>query len=203
MQYLCMLDSSILHVDSKRYHLRNPLSQEREVLEKERRAGLSSTAYVATKFGQIFGLCLVQAFWMAWFVKTLCGFPGSLLAQFGILFATTLAMSTTCLAISAGASSPERASLLAIYLVGFQLPLSGAALSLPNWLSTLCRPFITAYWGWSGYLQTFAETRHYDIVKQTKDTLIASYHLSVLALGVHVVLSLVATWFFVQKRGRI
>lgn len=179
------------------------IAKEREVLEKERRVGLSPFAYVATKFGQIVFLCAVQAWWMAWFVKTLCGFPGTLTAQAGILFATTLAMSTTCLAISAAAPSPERASLLAIYLVGFQLPLSGAALALPDWLSSVCRPFITAYWGWSGYLQTFAATRHYDIVKQTKDTFIASYNLALGVLGLHVILSLLFAWYFVGRRCRV
>jgi hypothetical protein len=139
---------------------------------------------------------------MAWFVKTMCGFPGSLMAQFGILFATTLAMSTTCLAISAASPTPERASLLAIYLVGFQLPLSGAALSLPDWLSTVCRPFISAYWGWSGYLQTFGATRHYDIVKQTKDTAIASYPLAMTVLGAHILISLVLAWIFIRRRSR-
>src|SRR5262249_2734629 len=114
------------------------IAKERAILAKELRAGLSSTAYVFVKFLQIAFLCLLQAFWMAWFVKTVCGFPGHLAEQFIVLFATTLAMSTTCLAISAGSPSPERASLLAIYLVGFQLPLSGAALALPEWLSTIC-----------------------------------------------------------------
>src|SRR5690606_557667 len=123
-----------------------------------------------------------------WFVKTMCGFPGSLMEQAGILFATTLGMSSACLAISAASPSPERASLLAIYLVGFQLPLSGAALALPEWLSTICRPFITAYWGWSGYLQTFSSTRYFDIVKQARDTYIADYWIAMLVLGIHIVL---------------
>ena len=105
---------------------------------------------------------------------------------------TTLAMSTTCLAISAASPSPERASLLAIYLVGFQLPLSGAALALPDWLSTLCHPFIAAYWGWSGYLQTFHDTRYFDIVSQSSKTWIAPYWLGMGVLSVHVVISFVA-----------
>jgi ABC-type multidrug transport system ATPase subunit len=179
------------------------IAKEREVLQKERRAGLSPLAYVTTKFLQLCALCLVQAFWMAWFVKIMCGFPGSLVSQFGILFATILAMSTTCLAISAGAPSPERASLLAIYLVGFQLPLSGAALALPDWLSSICRPFITAYWGWSGYLQTFAATRHFDIVKQSRDTFIGGYELSLGILGIHVFFCLLLAWFFVHKARRV
>jgi hypothetical protein len=136
---------------------------------------------------------------MTWFVKTLCGFPGSALAQYGILFTTTLAMSATCLAISACAKSPERASLLSIYLVGFQMPLSGAALALPDWLNGICRPFIAAYWGWSGYLKTFDATRHYDIVKQSTKTVIASYDMSIAVLALHVVVTLIAAVYFSRK----
>ncbi len=176
------------------------IAKEGDVLSKELRAGLSPLAYVMTKFLQLTALCLVQAFWMAWFVKTVCGFPGLLLAQGMILFATILAMSTTCLAISAASSSPERASLLAIYLVGFQLPLSGAALSLPDWLSVMCRPFIAAYWGWSGYLKTLETTRHYDIVKQSTQTFIASYDTCLAVLGLHVLIALFFAWRFVGKR---
>ena len=171
------------------------IAKERTILAKELRAGLSPTAYVSVKFLQIALLCMVQAFWMAWFVKTLCGFPGNLLDQFTILFATTLAMSTTCLAISAASPSPERASLLAIYLVGFQLPLSGAALALPDWLSTICRPFIAAYWGWSGYLQTFRDTRYFDIVRQSSETWVAPYALGLAVLGLHVLITFAAAVF--------
>jgi len=171
------------------------IAKERNILAKELRAGLSPGAYVGVKFLQIALLCVVQAFWMAWFVKTVCGFPGSLLDQFAILFATTLAMSTTCLAISAASPSPERASLLAIYLVGFQLPLSGAALALPEWLSTLCRPFIAAYWGWSGYLQTFRDTRYFDIVRQSSETWIAPYPLGMTVLGIHILAALIVAIF--------
>jgi ABC-type multidrug transport system ATPase subunit len=175
------------------------IAREKAVLAKELRAGLSPIAYVGTKFLHLVCLSVFQAFWMAWFVKTMCGFPGSLEAQFGILFATTLAMSTVCLAISAGSPSPERASLLAIYLVGFQLPLSGAALSLPDWLSTLCRPFIAAYWGWSGYLKTLEYTRHYDIVKQSTNTVIAPYSTCIIVLTLHVMVGLCLAWWFVVR----
>ena len=172
------------------------IAKERTILAKELRCGLSPVSYVSVKFLQIAFLCVLQAFWMAWFVKTVCGFPGSLGAQFAILFATDLAMSTTCLAISAASPSPEKASLLAIYLVGFQLPLSGAALSLPDWLSTICRPFIAAYWGWSGYLQTFHDTRYFDIVSQSRDTWIAPYNLAVIVLIVQTVLAVIGAVFF-------
>jgi hypothetical protein len=178
------------------------IAKERDVLEKELRAGLSPWAYVTTKGLLVFALSLAQAFWMAWFVKTVCGFPGAFAAQFGILFVTTLAMSCTCLAISAASRSPERASLLAIYLVGLQLPLSGAVLALPELVSMVCRPFIAAYWGWSGYLKTLANFRHYDIVRQSTDTHIADLNICLLVLGLHVLITGVIAWALVARRSR-
>lgn len=175
------------------------IAKERGILAKELRAGLSPTSYILVKFLQIALLSVVQAFWMAWFVKAVCGFPGSLFEQFFILFATTLAMSTTCLAISAASPSPERASLLAIYLVGFQLPLSGAALALPEWLSLACRPFIAAYWGWSGYLQTFHDTRYFDIVRQSTETWIAPYGLGMTVLALHSLVALIAAIYLTGR----
>jgi hypothetical protein len=137
---------------------------------------------------------------MAWFVKIVCGFPGDFKGQFAILFAATLAMSTACLAISAAAESPERASLLSIYLVGFQLPLSGAAIALPDWLSHICRPCIVAYWGWSGYLQTLHATRNYDIVQQSTRTTIAEYSVSATILALHVVIAIAMARYFVARK---
>jgi len=178
------------------------IARERDILRKELYAGLSSTACIGAKFFQLFVLCFIQAFWMAWFVKTICGFPGLLIEQFTVLFATILAMSTTCLAISAAVPSAERASLLSIYLVGFQLPLSGAALALPDWLANLCRPFISAYWGWSGYLRTLDSTRYFGLVSDFTKTKIADYHSSIFVLSIHIVVCLIAARFFLDRLKR-
>jgi ABC-type multidrug transport system ATPase subunit len=175
------------------------IAKEREVLEKELRAGLSAWAYVTTKIMLVFLFSLVQAFWMAWFVKTICGFPGAFSSQFLILFFTTLAMSVTCLAISSASKSPERASLLAIYLVGLQLPLSGAVLALPEFVSTICRPFIAAYWGWSGYLKTLENFHLYDVVRQSTDTYIADFGACILVLALHAIVCGAIAWFCVAR----
>ncbi len=175
------------------------IAKERDVLEKELRAGLSPWSYVTTKMLLLVGLSLAQAFWMTWFVKTVCGFPGAFSSQFEILFVVTLAMSSVCLAISSVSKSPERASLLAIYLVGLQLPLSGAVLALPEIVSTFCRPFIAAYWGWSGYLKTLAAFRHYDIVRQSTDTYIADFDQSLLLLILHTLVGALVAWIFVAR----
>jgi ABC-type multidrug transport system ATPase subunit len=175
------------------------IAKERDVLEKELRAGLSPWAYTTTKVFFVIALSLAQAFWMTWFVKTVCGFKGDFLNQFEILFLTTLAMSVTCLAISSASKSPERASLLAIYLVGLQLPLSGAVLALPDLVSNICRPFIAAYWGWSGYLKTLSAFPLYDIVRQSTNTHIADFGICLLVLSMHAIVCAVVAWIFVAR----
>lgn len=162
------------------------IANERPVLDKELRAGLSPGAYLSSKLLFVTVLSAAQALWMGWFVKTVCGFPGDHAAQLGILFLATWAMSATCLAISAASPSPERASLLAIYLVGLQLPLSGAVLAMPEWLTWLSRPFIAAYWGWCGYLKTLETFRIYDVVRQARDTYVAGYAVSAAVLAAHI-----------------
>ncbi len=175
------------------------IAKERDVLEKELRAGLSPWAYTTTKVFLVIGLSLAQAFWMTWFVKTVCGFKGDFLNQFEILFLITLAMSVTCLAISSASKSPERASLLAIYLVGLQLPLSGAVLALPELVSNVCRPFIAAYWGWSGYLKTLSAFPLYDIVRQSTNTHIADFGVCLIVLSLHAIVCAVVAWTFVAR----
>ena len=108
------------------------IAKERDVLEKELRAGLSPWAYVLTKSLLVSGLSMAQAFWIDLVRQDRLRLPRRPPNQFQILFATALAMSMICLAISSISRSPERASLLAIYLVGLQLPLSGAVLAFPN-----------------------------------------------------------------------
>ena len=175
------------------------IAKERDILAKELRAGLSPVAYVTTKSLLVLCLCVAQALCMTWFVKTVCGFPGSFSSQFEILVATTMAMSMVCLAISSASKSPERASLLANFLVGLQLPLSGVVLALPQLASFLCRPFIAAYWGWSGYLKTLSGHPLYEIVRQSTDTHISDFNLCLLILCLHVVAGGMIAWIFVTR----
>jgi len=178
------------------------IAKEREVLEKELRAGLSPWAYVTTKMLLITIFSLVQSFWMTSFVKEICHFPGTFMSQFEVLFFTTLAMSAVCLTISSASKSPERASLLSIYLVGLQLPLSGAVLALPDFVSTFCRPFIAAYWGWSGYLKTMEDSPNYDIVHQSTHTYIADFVPCIIVLALHTFFGGLIAWYFVARVGQ-
>ncbi|NDH85695.1 hypothetical protein EBY67_01375, partial [bacterium] len=163
---------------------------DRPILEKEKLAGLRPGA---TLFGMslfLSLLVLLQSAWMTLFVRAVCQFPGNILAQFLPFFIVTAAITSLCLAISSWTSSSEQASLGSLYLVGFQLPLSGAILALPDSLGTLTRPLISAYWAWSGYLQTLRETRFYDLVRAISETPLASYSMALWILLIHLGLGL-------------
>jgi ABC transport system ATP-binding/permease protein len=179
------------------------IAKERDLLSKEQRVGLSAGAYLCTKVIQVGLLSVVQGVWMALFVRMVCGFPGDVVTQCAVLTATAFSMSTCCLAISAAVRSPERASLLAIYLVGLQLPLSGAVLALPIAISWVSRPLIAAYWGWSGYLKSFEHLRHYDVVKQATNTYIAEVDFVYLMLGLHCLVSIMFARWFLGQVGKL
>jgi hypothetical protein len=163
------------------------IAGERAIFEKEKFAGLRPASYIASKAAFLAVLVAAQSIWMAVFVNMICRFPGDLLAQITILCLTNAATTAVCLAISAHARSAENASLISVYFVGFQLPLSGAVLALPHLIGLATRPFIAAYWGWSGYLQTMRETRFYDIVQSMSQTELSAYELCVFVLCIHVV----------------
>jgi hypothetical protein len=138
------------------------ISAERALYEKERMTGLSPIAYALSKIGFVSFLAIAQGLWMGAFVKMVCQFPGPWGEQFTVLAASCVAMSIVCLGFSALLISPEKSSLLSIYLVGFQLPLSGVVLALPEALTWVCRPFINAYWGWSGTMSSMSGTPLWD-----------------------------------------
>ncbi len=145
------------------------IAGERSLYEKERMSGLRPPAYALSKLAFATMLGVAQGVWMTIFVKGLCQFPGAWGEQMLVLGGTCAAMSVISLGISAQLTSADKASLLSIYLVGFQLPLSGVVLALPTAMVWLVRPFIVTYWGWIGYLKAMGEVpnpRLYDAVVQ-------------------------------------
>jgi hypothetical protein len=166
------------------------IAGERMILEKEKFAGLSPFAYVLSKAVFLGLLVLLQSAWMAVFVHLIVRFPGELATQLWLLTGVNAALTFVCLGISASLRTPEQASLVSVYLVGFQLPLSGAVLALPTALRGLVRPFIAAYWGWSGYIRTFEETRLYEAVLSVTQTKISPAPLCLWVLACHVIVGL-------------
>jgi len=142
----------------------------------------------------LFFLVAAQSLSMLAIVKMVCHLPGDPVQQGVLLFLADLAMTLVCLAISAWSRTTEQASLISIYLVGFQLPLSGAVLALPDVLGTMVRPFIAAYWSWSGYLQAMRDTRFYDLVSSITLTPMAAVPVCVWVLLFHLVAGAVVAW---------
>ena len=178
------------------------IAAERLIFEKEKLSGLSPLAYIGSKVVFLLVLVLAPSFWMGLFVHFVCNFPGDLSAQLLFLFLVNAAMTSICLAISSLMSTAEQASLVSIYLVGFQLPLSGAVLALPDWVGSITRPFISAYWSWSGILQTLRGERYYDIVQMVVQTALSPASLCLWVLGSHIVIGLFVAWIGSQ-RGRL
>ena len=165
---------------------------DRPVFEKEKLGGVRPGAFLAAESVFLAGLVFAQSVWMTAFVKFVVGFPGDLVQQAGLLLGVNAAVTAVCLAISAWSRSTEQASLISVYLVGFQLPLSGAVLALPDGLNLLVRPLIASYWGWSGYLQSLSDTRFYDVARSVSDTDLAPAEVCLWVLASHVVVGGIA-----------
>jgi hypothetical protein len=117
-----------------------------------------------------------------------------LFVRLTLLVMASAAMTTVCLGISALMRSPEKATILCIYLVGFQLPLSGAVLALPKKFEPLIQPFIAAFWSWSGSLHTVLSTGFSEAVKAVTSTSLKAPALAFFFLSLHVAVGLTAAY---------
>jgi ABC transport system ATP-binding/permease protein len=169
------------------------IAGERPIYEKEKFGGLRPSAYLASKVAFLACLVIVQSLWMGFFVNLIGTFRGDFVQHVIFLLLVNSAMTAICLAISSLMRTAEQASLLSIYLVGFQLPLSGAVLALPEKIEVFTRPFISAYWAWSGSVEAL-QTQVHDAVKSVVDTGLSAHNICLFALGAHIVVALIAAW---------
>jgi ABC transport system ATP-binding/permease protein len=139
---------------------------------------------------------LAQALWMGLFVQMVCDVPGDILWKLALLVAASAAMTFVCLGISGVMRSPEKATILSIYLVGFQLPLSGAVLALPKAFAPVVQPFIAAFWSWSGSLHTLKTTapEFHSAVQRVTSSDIVEPTLAMFVLVMHVIAGLIAAY---------
>jgi len=176
------------------------IASERLILEREKLGGLHPFAYVGSKAFFLGVFVLAQSLWMGFFVDLVVGgLPGDLITRLVLLLLASAAMTSVCLGISATSRSPEKSTILCIYLVGFQLPLSGAVLTLPDWLENWVQPLVAAFWGWSGSLSSMRSTAFYDAVKQVTSTDLVGPGLAAFVLFVHVIIGLAMSFVGVQK----
>lgn len=176
------------------------IAGERALYEKERFAGLSPVAYAGSKLIFASLIAVVQGLWMMLFVKHICDFPGDSTAQALVLVLSCVSMTSICLGFSAIFSSADKASLLSVYLVGFQLPLSGIVLALPEVLVWVCRPFINAYWGWAGYFGSMLDTRLYDAYRLESSQWVPTPGLAVAVLAGHFIAGAAMVFWGCQRK---
>ncbi len=170
------------------------IAGERSIFEKEKLGGVRPSAYLASKVAFLAVLVLVQSLWMTVFVQSICDIPSRAMGpHFLLLLLVNGAMTAVCLGISSLARTADQASLLSIYLVGFQLPLSGAVLALPEWAGWLTRPFISAYWSWAGIMDGM-EKDYLRYIREVTDTWLGPMSLSFFVLLAHIALGLLVAY---------
>lgn len=169
------------------------IAGERQILEKEKFGGVSPIAYLMSKVVFLSGLVLVQSLWMAGFVELFWSFKGSFADHAIFLVLVNAAMTSICLGISSLMRTAEKASLLSVYLVGFQLPLSGAVLALPENIEPLTRPFISAYWAWSGSVSSLSGD-YKSALTAISETELSPTNICFFILLIHIMVGLAASW---------
>lgn len=175
------------------------IAGERLIFEKEKYGGVSTSAYLASKITFLSGLVLIQSLWMFIFVEFFWPYRGDASTHLLFLILANAAMTSICLGISSLAKTPDQASLLSIYLVGFQLPLSGAVLALPTHIEAVVRPFISAYWAWSGSLSGLSQDVH-NAVKTVIDTSLTPMNTCLIVLFLHIIVGLVLTSIGISRK---
>jgi len=175
------------------------IATERLIAEKEKLSGLSPLSYIASKAVFLGVLVFIQAFVMAFVVKSLCGFPGDFATQLFLLVLVNAAMTAICLAISAWAPTAEQATIASICVVGFQLPLSGAVLALPAIVETATRWAIPAYWSWSGILETLRNDDYYLVVTSVVQTSLSPMVYCIVALVLHIFVGLYLAYLGISR----
>ncbi len=174
------------------------IAGERLIYEKLKLSGVRPGSYLASKLVFLGLLVCVQSSIMAHVVHMFCQLPGSFATTWKLLLLVNGGMTAVCLGISAHMRSADQASLLSVYLVGFQLPLSGAILKLPGWLEPIVQPTIAAYWSWAGQLKSVADTAspYFQGIQQAIPTFpLPEVSTSTTALLGHVTLGILLTWF--------
>lgn len=178
------------------------IAGERRIMEKEKFGGVSIMAYLGSKIVFLGGLVLVQSIWMAIFVQQFWLFKDGVgtgfLDHLVFLVLVNAAITSVCLGISALMKTAEQASLLSIYLVGFQLPLSGAVLALPSIVGWISRPFIAAYWAWSGSVGSM-DNSYRQAVSDINSTPLTSDQVCVLILLFHIAAGIIAAYIGVRR----
>lgn len=167
------------------------IAAERPLLERERRGGLRISAYLLSKLGFLIPLVAAQGFALGLLVEiTGCSLPGNGFARLILLVLTGIAFSSLCLGISAHSRNSENAQNHAWRLVIFNILVCGALLGMPRLIGGFIQPLTTAYYGWSGSVETLKTTSVFVPMTHFVRTWFATPTGAMLALTLHTFIGL-------------
>ena len=179
------------------------IAAERLIFEKEKLGGLAPSSYILSKVFFLSFLVLIQSIWMSIFVQIFVpSMPGDPITRTVFLILVNGSMTAICLGISAIMRNQEQSTLLSVYLVGFQLPLSGAVLALPAFLQGFMPIFISAFSGWGGILSDINNTEFAQAITTVtvdKGTEIFSVPISMSVLGVQILVGLIVAYIGAKR----
>jgi ABC transport system ATP-binding/permease protein len=177
------------------------IASERFLFERERRAGLRSTAYLMAKLGFLIPLMCAHAMALVLLVDMMGGhLPGNMLLRLILLVLTGVAFSSLCLGISAMSLNADRAQSHAWKWWAANVLLAGAILGFPRPFGVILQPFITAYYGWSGSMDTLAGLAVFESVTKLVRTWFATPGNAMLALLLQSFAGIMLASFGLKKR---
>lgn len=178
------------------------IAAERPLWERERAGGLRPGAYLLGKLGFLAPLALAQSLLLGLGMELLsAGLPGPAPVRLLLLVLNTLAFTLIALGISARCRSAERAHSRAWMLVFANLLLAGALLGFPRMLGGVVQPLVTAYYGWSGGMDTLQGTPVFAPLTALVRTWFATPLLAALALAAHACAGVLLAWSGLRRRG--
>lgn len=177
------------------------IARERALLERERSGGVRDAAYLVSKLGFLVPLMTAQSAVLVLLVDMMGGhLPGNGLLRLLLLVLTGVGFSCLCLGISALSRDADRAQSHAWKLWAANVLLAGALLGFPRPLGFALQPFITAYYGWSGSVDTLSGLPVFEPMTQFVRTWFAAPMTAVIALLAHSVIGIVLAGWGLRRR---
>jgi ABC-type multidrug transport system ATPase subunit len=177
------------------------IAGERSLFERERQAGLRAGAYLIGKLGFLIPISLAQSLTLGLLLSITGGsLPGNGFARLLLLMLTGIAFTSLCLGLSARSSSAARAQNHAWTLLIVNVLLCGALLGFPHLLGGFLQPLNTAYYGWSGSIDTLKNTVVFEPLTRLVHTSLTTPAAAMIALLGHAAIGMVLTLTGLRKR---
>jgi ABC-type multidrug transport system ATPase subunit len=163
---LLLIQVLLIMIISLRSSVRE-VAGERDLFEREHAGGLRASAYLVAKLGFLLPLMLGHGAAMVFLTEMTGGLlPGNGAIRLGLLVQTGVTFSCLCFGISAISGSADRAQGHAWKLWAANVLLAGALLGFPRPLGSVIHPFFTAYYGWSGCVDTLSDMAAFTPITQ-------------------------------------